>query len=150
LKKYLSKLNKLPPFVALTWDLLNSPAYKKLTPSAAKALPYFLGKVKVGYNDPEKYIKTFPFSYPEAEKLGFSYATFSRIRKELEKIGFIERTEGGGLRGKGVGYSKYRLSRKWESYGKAKQAEPKPFAWPLAAPIIADDKPKIKKSILIR
>jgi len=118
LKKYRSKKNRLPPFVALTWNLLNSLAYNKLTPSAAKALPYFLGKVKIGFNDPEKYETTFTFSYPEAEKMGFSTATFSRIRKELEVKGFIERTEGGGLRGKGVGYSKYQLSRKWESYGK--------------------------------
>ena len=116
--KYYSKKNRLPPFVPLTWDLLNSPAYKELTPSSAKALPYFLGKVKLGFNDPEKYEKYFNFPYPEAEKLGFSTATFSRIRKELEEKGFIERVERGGLRGKGEGYSKYTLSKKWELYGK--------------------------------
>jgi hypothetical protein len=125
LKKRYSKHNKLPPFVALTWDLLNSPAYKALTPSSAKALPYFLGKVKVQYRDPERYEKLFNFSYPEAASYGFSSATFSRVRKELEKIGFIERVEQGGLKGKGTGYSKYRLSDKWESYGKAKPVQSK-------------------------
>jgi hypothetical protein len=124
-----NKTNRLPPFVPLIWDLLNSPAYKKLTPSAAKALPYFLGKVKVKYNDPEKYEKIFPFSYPEAEKLGFSTATFSRIHKELEEKGFIERAERGGLRGKSEGYSKYRLSRKWESYGKETTVPTEKVEW---------------------
>jgi hypothetical protein len=39
--------NHLPPFVPLTWDLLNHAAYRDLKPSAAKALPYFLGKYQV-------------------------------------------------------------------------------------------------------
>jgi hypothetical protein len=113
-----NKKNRLPPFVPLVWDLLNSPAYKKLTPSSAKALPFFLGKVKTGYNDSERYQVTFNFSYPEAKRLGFSTATFSRIRKELTEIGFIDTVEKGGLRGQGKGYNKYRLSRRWETYGK--------------------------------
>ncbi len=28
------------PFVAIEWNILNSPAYRELPPSAAKALPY--------------------------------------------------------------------------------------------------------------
>lgn len=111
-----SKLNRLPPFVPLTWDLLNSPAYKKLTFSAAKALPYFLGKVKIHHGDTARYDTRFTFSYPEAEKLGFATATFSRITKELVLIGFIDFWEKGGLRGKGEGYNKYLLSKKWETF----------------------------------
>jgi hypothetical protein len=110
------KKDRLPPFVPLVWDLLNSRAYKKITGSSAKALPYFIGKIKKGYRDPERYEESFNFSYPEAQRYGFSTATFSRIQKELKNIGFIDIVEKGGLRGKGKGYNKFRLSRRWEKY----------------------------------
>ena len=121
MKKEYMRLDGLTPFVPLTWDLLNSPAYKKLTPSSAKALPYFLGKVKLHHANRHKYSLTFNFSYDEAESLGFSNATFSRIRKELEEIGFIERIEKGGLDGKKKICSTYRLSQRWETYRKENQ-----------------------------
>lgn len=104
---------KFDPFVALSWKLLNSPAYKDLTPSAAKILPYFLGKVKVHHDSPERYTESFIFPYDEAENLGFTTATFSRVRKELEELGFIERHMKGGMAGRKEVCSKYRLSCKW-------------------------------------
>ena len=107
--------NKLPPFVPLTWSMLNSKAYIELPPSSAKALPYFLGKVKTGFNDPEKYTTEFTFSYPEGLRLGFSHTTFAKIIRDLEKFGFIEWTEQGGLRGKGRGYNRFKLSHLWEN-----------------------------------
>lgn len=110
------KKDRLPPFVALTWKLLNSRAYIKLPPSASKALPYFLGKVKTGFNDPEKYATEFTFSYPEGLRLGFSHTTFAKIIRDLEEYGFINWVVQGGLRGKGKGYNRFKLSRRWEEY----------------------------------
>jgi hypothetical protein len=110
------KGDRLPPFVALPWDLLNSKAYKELPPSAAKALPYFLGKIKKPFNDPEKYNMEFTFSYPEGLRLGFSHTTFAKIIRDLEKFGFIDWVAQGGLRGKGRGYNRFKLSRGWENY----------------------------------
>ena len=73
------KLNdRLPPFVALTWGILNSKAYKDLTPSAAKELPYFLGKVKLPFNNTQRYLVKFDLSYTEAKRYGFATTTHHR------------------------------------------------------------------------
>lgn len=109
--------SKLPPFVPLSWELLNSRAYKDLTPAAAKELPYFLGKVKVKWADPQKYLTAFAFSYKEAEGYGFARATHHRIICELVKKGFINPVEKGGLRGCGRSYNLFQLSQRWKKYG---------------------------------
>jgi len=112
------KLNRLPPFVALTWEVLNHEVYKSLKPAAAKALPYFLGKIKSPYGDPHRYFETFHLSYTEAQTYGFSRTTFSRIICELIEKGFIDPVEKGGLRGFGRSFNKFRLSQRWKRYGK--------------------------------
>ncbi len=109
--------NRLPPFVALTWDMLNSGAYKQLKPSAGKALPYFLGKVKCGHGDPQRYVTEFHFSYTEGLKYGFSSATFSSIIQELIRKGFIDPVDKGGLRSDGLSYNFFKLSPRWEKFG---------------------------------
>jgi hypothetical protein len=114
------KGNVLPPFVPLTWETLNSMAYKKLPPSAAKALPYFLGKVKEPWRDPERYNVEFPFVYGEAECYGFTRPKFARAIRALIELGFIDGIDRGGLRGEGKGCSRFRLSRRWEAYGTVK------------------------------
>jgi hypothetical protein len=111
--------NRLPPFVPLTWDMLNHKAYIELPPSAAKALPYFLGKVKVKNGDLQKYSNEFQFSYREAQKLGFALATFSKIIGNLIKHGFIDPVSKGGLRGKGKSCNIFKLSERWRSYDKS-------------------------------
>ena len=108
---------KLPPFVALTWEMLNSQGYKKLPSSAAKALGYFLGKVKCKYNDPQRYILEFTFSYKEGERYGFAPATFSKIIQDLVRFGFIDPVDKGGLRGDCKSYNFFKLSKRWEEYG---------------------------------
>lgn len=108
---------KLPPFVALTWKMLNSSAYKKLTFSAAKALPYFLGKVKLPLSDPQRYSSPFSFSYTEAKKYGFANGTFSRVIIELMGKGFIDPQDKGGLRGDCKSLNLFTLSQRWELYG---------------------------------
>ena len=114
------KKDRLPPFVALPWELLNSQVYIALPPSASKALSYFFGKVKRTWNDPARYSEIFTFSYPEGKRLGFAYGTFARAIEDLIKHGFITLVEKGGLRGKGKGYNKYRLSNRWKDYGSEK------------------------------
>jgi hypothetical protein len=116
-----TKENRLPPFVPLTWDMLNSKAYIELPPSAAKALPYFFGKVRRVFDDPERYKEVFTFSYPEGQRLGFSHTTFAKTIRDLEKFGFIDWVAQGGLRGKGKGYNRFKLTCKWENYKSQEQ-----------------------------
>jgi hypothetical protein len=126
--------NKLPPFVALPWDMLNSKAYKELQPSAAKALPYFLGKVKLNPKDYQRYNQDFSFCYKEAIKYGFATTTFYRIICELMSKGFIDGYDKGGLKSDCHSYNLFKLSRRWEQYGRPdfkvmtwETFQPKPF-----------------------
>jgi hypothetical protein len=114
------KKNSLPPFVALLWEMLNSRAYKELNSSAAKALPYFLGKFRGAYRDPQRYKFVFPFSYSEAEWLGFASSTFSRVIQELVRKGFIDPVDKGGLRSDGKSYNLFSLSERWKEYRTAR------------------------------
>ena len=109
--------NKLPPFVPLTWEMLNSRAYKELTPSSAKALPYFLGKVKLPYHDPEKYRIEFEFRYSEAERLGFANTTFYRSITKLIDFGFMDPVSKGGKKSSGYSSNRFKLSERWKGYG---------------------------------
>lgn len=99
------------------WALLNHAAYTKLKPSAAKALPLFLGKPKKSYVDPEFYDTTFSFSYKEGKKHGFALSTFANCIRNLMSLGFIDPVDKGGLRGDSKSSNKFRLSRRWEKYG---------------------------------
>lgn len=108
---------KLPPFVALPWEMLNHKAYKDLPPSAAKALPYFLGKPKIIITDPACYEVDFRLPYGEAKRYGFASATFSGCIKAVMRNGFIDAIDKGGLRSAGKGYNVFRLSTRWQHYG---------------------------------
>jgi hypothetical protein len=130
-----SKGNRLPPFVALIWEMLNSKAYKDLPPSSAKALPYFLGKVKTS-SDPQKYNLEFSFSYREAEKLSFAPATFSKVIQNLVAFGFIDPVDKGGLRGECKSLNMFRLSKRWKDF---KTQDFKPANWKCFLP-----KPRLK------
>lgn len=111
---------KMRPFVALPWELLNSQAYKRLPPSASKALPYFLGKVKLSPNASNRFEQEFEFPYREGKKMGFAFATFSKIIQDLMKYGFIDPVDRGGLRGDGKSSNKFTLSKRWEDFGSEK------------------------------
>jgi len=119
MKKKRKISGKLPPFVALPWDILNGPAYKALSHSAAKALPYFFGKAKDGtpHRDPEWYSTSFTFSYKEAKSYGFSYSTFHQIICQVVEKGFIDPVDKGGLRGCSRSNSKFKPSIRWKKYG---------------------------------
>lgn len=116
-------------FVMLFWELLNSKAYKELTPSAAKALPYFLGKVQLPPKDPNRFVEEIEFSYREGHRMGFANATFSKIIQDLIRFGFIDPVKKGGLRGDRRTSSRFRLSRRWADFGaeKFKSADWKSF-----------------------
>jgi hypothetical protein len=110
-------------FVALPWKLLNSMAYKELTPSSAKALPYFLWKRYKSERGNKLY---FTFSYKEGEKYGFALSTFFNVIRDLMEKGFIDPVEKGGLRGDGKSYNKFTLSERWWQYG---EPEFKEISW---------------------
>jgi hypothetical protein len=116
-KPHPKQSGRLPGFVAMSWDLLNSPAYRSLSHSAAKALPYFLGKPKRPFNDRQYFETEFPFPYGEAERHGFARATFFRILCELTERGFIDPVDKGGLRGDGKSVSRFKVSKRWEEFG---------------------------------
>ena len=110
-----SKKSNLPPFVAISWETLNSQAYRQLNFASAKLLPYLLGKPKLRFDDLNYYESTFSFSYGEAESLGFARQTFSRCIKDLQVGGFLVKVSSGGLRGESKSYSRYRLSNLWRT-----------------------------------
>jgi len=113
-----SKKDRIPPFVAITFDILNSEAYKDLPNASAKALPYFLAKVKVRvpYKDANYYLEVFPFSYKEGQRYGFALSTFSGVIQALVKFGFIDPVDKGGLRGAGLSNNVFKLSKRWMDY----------------------------------
>lgn len=118
-KRKIKKSHRLPPFVPLTWDMLNSEAYKDLKPSTTKALPHFLGKYRGPFNDPEKFKHEFPLTYAEAEKMiGIAASTFHSVICDLIAKGFIEPVKRGGLRGCGKSCSSFKLSNRWIEYGR--------------------------------
>lgn len=103
-------------FVMLTYELLDSAAFKALPPSAGKLLPYCLRKVKEPYGSPKSYSTDFNFSYTEAAAKGFASDTFSRSLHALIENGFINLIKKGGLRGFKKSNSLYRLSDRWRKY----------------------------------
>ncbi len=119
LNKRGKRSRKLPPFVPMTWEMLNSKAYKELSYSASKALPYFIGKPKKRIIDPEHYQIDFAFTYREAKKCGFTTATWKKCIIELIEKGFIDPVWKGGLRGDGKSSNKFRMSLRWLDYGTA-------------------------------
>lgn len=110
--------NKLPPFVAIDWKILNSDAFKVLSGSSGKALPYFLGKPKKRFNDASFYDVTFEYTHREAQRNGFSSRSHTRVIIQLVECGFIDPIDKGGLRGKGKSANKFRISKRWINYGR--------------------------------
>ena len=117
MKSRQQKKQRLAPFVPIFHDEMESTAYIKLPPSAAKLLPYFKRIcVKATKGAPDT-STLFGFTYTEAMKYGFARNTFAESIKALELHGFIDIVSKGGLRGAGHTNSQYRLSQRWVSYG---------------------------------
>ena len=99
-----SKKNKIgEPFVPVLKRMINSPAYKRL--SNASRVAYLLLKAQCNENG-QREIK---FPYRDAQ-LYMKPSTFSRSIKQLEELGFIEKTQYGGLYRR---TNVYRLIEKW-------------------------------------
>jgi hypothetical protein len=114
-----AKSKSLPPFVPLTWELLNSKAYIELPHAAAKALPFFIGKPHCHLRDPRFYQDPYEFSYKEAGRLGFAFSTYHNIISALVAYGFIDPVKKGGLRGDHKSFNLFKNSYRWMSYGAA-------------------------------
>jgi len=123
-------------FVPLLWEVLNNQVYISLPHSAAKALPYFIGKVKIKFDDPERYRMEFSFTYREAKRYGFSPSTFSKAIQSLVAYGLIDPVDKGGLRSDCKSSNKFCLSLRWKDYGKP---EFKALNWKCFCP-----KPRLK------
>lgn len=108
---------KMPPFVPIRMDELESTAYRQLTGNAAKLLPYFKRTCIRAVKGAPDTCTIFGFTYTEAAKYGFSRSTFRRAIQELIAKGFVDRVEKGGLRGVGHTCSKYKLSGRWVTFG---------------------------------
>jgi hypothetical protein len=137
-------------FVPMTWDMLNSQAYKALPASSAKVLPFFLGKIKDAWspNDPVRYNTDFPFTYAEAKRLGFGKSTFRKMVRDLMKHGFINLTYHGHYKTAGPQASTlFRLSKRWQQYPSALFDE---GDWRKHFPDLDPDKPKKKKSQVLK
>jgi hypothetical protein len=116
------------------WEMLNSDAYKELSHSAAKALPYFIGKDgKAQQKSGSRTRSEIEFPYGEATRLGFATRTFSRVIQGLTAQGFIDPVAHGGLRGLCKSTNKFRISERWRAYGKP---DFKKVSWITSEPII--------------
>jgi hypothetical protein len=108
---------RLAPFIPIFHDELESTAYRTLTASAAKLLPYFKRTCVRACKGAPNETTIFGFTYSEAKKYGFTEHTFIRSYKALVLHGFIDLVEQGGLRGAGHSCSKFKLSKRWVAFG---------------------------------
>ena len=92
-------------FVALPHILIESEAYKQLSPIATRAFTYFRRDLK---NDHQTKVI---LSFGQAKKYGVcdSSTTFSKVKKELVKHGLLDHVDGGGLNAPAV----FELSERW-------------------------------------
>lgn len=115
----LRKVPILKRDIFVPWQMLASPAFKKLSAKGIQVLLRFLQK-RTWVNGKRKRKPVFnnaglSFTYSEAEKLGISISTFWEIMRRLVALGFIDiEHQGGGL---GRDYSRYAISERWREYG---------------------------------
>lgn len=104
--------NKLSRFIALQWEIVDSPAWQYLSNASRVALIHL--KRKVTKPNPGE----ISLSYGEMEKI-MNRHTFSKALQQLEKTGFITKEQHGGL------YRRrnfFRLSEGWRKYSSAKSS----------------------------
>lgn len=103
-------------FVPITYEMINSKAYRELSGARLKTLILCLRKVKT-HNPIDRFKLQFTFTYPEARKQGLWDTSFSRGLKLLQQVGFIDFVMPGGKVGFHKEASFYRLSQRWKKYG---------------------------------
>jgi hypothetical protein len=103
-------------FIAITYQMMDSKAFRAMNVSALKAFIFCMRKVKV--HDPvDRFKYHFSLTYPEAKKHGLTDSTFFRGMKQLQDLGFIVCVMKGGLDSGIKKPTLYRLSQKWKDYG---------------------------------
>ena len=104
-----NRKKKLGSFVPLGRPLLKSLAFTSLSSSAKIAYPYFLYDKKNAHED--KVILTFS----QAKKFNIcrSQSTFTKIKRDLVKHGFLDPLDGGGLNAPAI----FKISNRWNRYG---------------------------------
>lgn len=102
------KKNKLPPFVYITKKMLSSDAFKELSNTSRIAL--LLLRAQLKSHDQKEVI--YPYSHAQEY---MKRDTFARAIKKLEKMGFIKKTQYGGLYRK---TNVYTFTDAWEEYKK--------------------------------
>lgn len=115
-RKEPSWLDDSKGFIAITYEMMDSKAFRELTESGIKALILFMRKVKIR-NPIDRFKFQFPFTYPEAKKQGICDASFCRGIKQLQRLGFLDIVIKGGKRGESKDCTYYRLSQRWKKYG---------------------------------
>lgn len=107
--------------VWIPWEMLESPAFSKLSASGIRVLLRFLQKRtwsktgsrkrKIVFN-----VDELVFTYEEAmHHMGISSSQYHTIIKKLVEVGFIDLKHQGGAYGRD--YSRYGLSERWRHYG---------------------------------
>ncbi len=108
--------------VRISFDLLHSPAYKKLNYGPAiKALNWFHEKIRLQVNKRKRGKDRYnvingdiSFTYREAKLRGLSSHQFSKALKELHRFGFIDiQKPGSALKGD---WTKFSISDRWKKY----------------------------------
>lgn len=116
-EKRMKSGDRLPPFVPIFKEEMDSKAFLKLTPSTIKVLIYMRWAAGVVKKKTGDSAAAFHFTYEETERLGIARRTFSRALQQLVDKGFIDIVYQGGLRGSGRSNSRYRMSDRWRLYG---------------------------------
>jgi hypothetical protein len=104
------------PFVPITYEMMDSRAYKQLSKAGIKILIFTMRKVKIK-NPIDRFKYQFTFTYPEARKYGLWDSFFARGINQLHDLGFLDIVIKGGRRGESKFCTYYRLSQRWKKYG---------------------------------
>ena len=103
--------------VYISWEILESEAFKQLSATAIRILLRFLQK-RTWVKMRKKTIYEnggLVLTYAEAQEMGISISQYSNILRKLIEVGFIDMEhQGGGL---GRDFSRYAISNRWENYG---------------------------------
>ena len=100
------KKNRLPPFVAILKEMLQSEAWESISNPARIAYVHLKAKCVTPNND------EITLSFGEMERI-MDRHTFSRSLSQLEEHGFITKNQRGGLFRK---RNYFRISDQWKSF----------------------------------
>jgi hypothetical protein len=120
-----AKKFRLKRDIYVPWELLESPAFWKLSGTAVRVLLRFMQKRiwaerkrRRKGRRPDFVNGGIAFTYTEATAFGISESNFLDVVKKLVRLGFVDvEHQGGGLQ---RDYSRYAISERWRDYGTEK------------------------------